>query len=480
MDIEIFTQPTLSNGENFTLGDEIVRLLDSGEFKDVSFYLGIIKEDVYEKLFPHFKNFILTGGMLSFYLDFDKRRSLKKIAKSMLELGCDIFLRKESQGLPEFQYKTAIFENSKNATALFFSGNFTMSGLYEGMNTTLSLQYSLRGKGKEEFLQLKDTILFNNVLCTFEKLSLQNIDTFFSENAVLSIEEFTHKDIVSQSNIDTNLNDISIDIEIDDNVDFLKAPTEPVKKVEKSAKSEKELPKVESVVEENPTKYEPVLDFSEEEPKYYMDNDAIDIETMLFQSYHENTVKPEVVTVKENPHYHDDLPEEEHEAETTIQDSKIITKTASLTNTSIFMFQAPKITKKGVNAGEVKIPTYLRDLIPQFWGWPKDYKIDKTNSEKYQNCILKIVDTQNPNDILTDNNAKLFQREGENSFNVYSKVLSEMNINENDILRFIKTQSENGYYFCCEIVRQEAKEYPIWDQFCTTALKSSKRRYGMM
>ena len=130
------------------------------------------------------------------------------------------------------------------------------------------------------------------------------------------------------------------------------------------------------------------------------------------------------------------------------------------------------------NAGEIKIPTYLRDLIPYFWGWPKDYKIDKVNSEKYQNCILKIVDTQNPNDVLTDKDAKLFQREGENNFNIYSKVLNDMNINENDILRFIKTQSADGYYFCCEIVRQEAKEYPIWDQFCTTTLKSSKRRYG--
>lgn len=477
MDIEILAQPILVTGEKYTLGDRIIEFLNSQEYTTVSFYLGLIKEDVYEKLFPHFKNFILNGGSISFYLGYDKRRNLKKTIHSMLELGCDVFVCKETSGnaQQEFQYKTIIFENAKEAKALFFSGNFTMSGLYEGLNTTLSFHYSFRGKGKEEFVQLKESILSEQVLKCFQKAERTNLDILLTETPLPSIEEFTHKDVSNPTIIETNLSDISIDIEIDENVEFLTPTTEPIKKVEKQTPKQEPTPPQESL------KFEPILDFSEEETKYYIDNEAIDIETMLFQSHLEN--KPEPINkpvIKENPHYHNDLPEEKKEEEPMIQDSKIIMKNANLSNTSIFMIQAPKITKKGASAGEIKIPTYLRDLIPYFWGWPKDYKIDKVNSEKYQNCILKIVDTQNPNDVLTDKDAKLFQREGENNFNIYSKVLNDMNINENDILRFIKTQSADGYYFCCEIVRQEAKEYPIWDQFCTTTLKSSKRRYGMM
>ena len=477
MNIEILAQPILSTGEKYALGEQIAELLNSREYTDVSFYLGLIKEDVYEKLFPHFKNFILNGGNLSFYLGYDKRRNLKKVISSMLELGCDVFICRENHGnnSQEFQYKTIVFENSKEANVLFFSGNFTMSGLYEGINTTLSFHYSFSEKGKEEFTELKESIFSSQVLNVFRKAERTNLTELLGEAPLPSIEEFTHKDVSGQNAIETNLNDISIDIEIDENVDFLTPSSEPIKKVEK------ERPKQEIQLPEEPIKYEPILDFSEEEPKYYIDNEALDIESMLFQSHLENKSEPIVTpTVKENPHYHNDLPEEEAEEEPAIQESKLIMKNANFSNISIFMIQAPKITKKGVNAGEIKIPTYLRDLIPHFWGWPKDYKIDKANAEKYQNCILKIVDTQNPNDVLTDNDAKLFQREGENNFNVYSKVLNDMNINENDILRFIKTQSENGYYFCCEIVRQDAKEYPIWDQFCTTTLKSSKRRYGMM
>ncbi|MBP3284514.1 MAG: hypothetical protein J6M02_03335 [Clostridia bacterium] len=475
MDIEIFTQPALTNGENYNLGDCITDLLNSGEFTDVSFFIGLLKEDAYEKLFEHLKNFILSGGSVNFYLGYDKRRNLKKMVQSMLELGCNVYLYKENNS-PEFQYKTVFFENTKNAKVLFSSGNFTMSGLYEGINTTISLNYSLRGKGKEDFVQLKESFLSKQVLDLFQQADRKNLELILGDGALPSIEEFTHKDVPSKTEIKTDLNDIAIDIEIDESVDFLTPPAEPVKKVVKESVKKEPPATVEKTIPE------PIIDLSSEEPKYYMQEDAIDIESMLFQTQHETNpvAVPSTPTVK-NPHYHNDIDEEPAlEEEMPETESKIIMKNANLSKTSIFMIHAPKIAKKGVNAGEVKIPTYLRDLIPQFWGWPKDYKIDKINAEKYQNCILKIVDTKNPNDILTDNDAKLFQREGENNFNIYSKILMDMNINENDILRFIKTQSADGYYFCCEVVRQDVKEYPIWDQFCTTALKSSKRRYGMM
>lgn len=476
MDIEIFTQPTLITGEAYSIGDRITDLINSGTFSELSFFIGLMKEDAYEKIYESLKSFILNGGNINFYLGYDKRKNNKKMLQSMLELGCNVYLCKENNS-PEFQYKTIIFENEKNAKALFSSGNFTVNGLYKGFNTTIELSYSFRGKGKEEFAQLKNSLLSDTVLKTFQQIDRINLDSALEAEPLPSIEEFTRKDLpnTTKTELETNLNDISIDIEIDDNVDFLTPVVEPIKKVAKEPVKQ-EITKVEEKIIP-----EPIMDFSSDEPKYYMEDDALDIESMLFQSQHET--KPEIPTstpILNHPHYHNDIEEEPIQEEKTEAESKIIMKNANLSKTSIFMIQAPKITKKGANAGEIKIPTYLRDLIPHFWGWPKDYKIDKENAEKYQNCILKIVDTKNPNDIITDSSAKLFQREGENNFNVYSKVLSEMNIEENDILRFIKTQSADGYYFCCEVVRQDAQEYPIWDQFCTTTLKSSKRRYGMM
>ena len=39
---------------------------------------------------------------------------------------------------------------------------------------------------------------------------------------------------------------------------------------------------------------------------------------------------------------------------------------------------------------------------------------------------------------------------------------------------------ENDAYYTCEVIRKDAKEYPIWEQFCTQNFKSSTRKYGIM
>jgi len=114
--------------------------------------------------------------------------------QSMLELGCNVYLCKENNS-PEFQYKTVFFENIKTAKVLFSSGNFTLSGLYEGINTTIELSYSFRGKSKDEFAELKDSILSEQVLSLFKKIDRTNLGSIIGDNTLPSIEEFTHKDL---------------------------------------------------------------------------------------------------------------------------------------------------------------------------------------------------------------------------------------------------------------------------------------------
>ena len=145
------------------------------------------------------------------------------------------------------------------------------------------------------------------------------------------------------------------------------------------------------------------------------------------------------------------------------------------------MFEAPKITHKGVCSGEIKIPTYIRDLISDFWGWPDDYDFVGGQAKiKSKVCTFKIVDTIEPDNILEDDKAKLFQRVDESSFTIYSSVLEGLNIEENDIIRLIKVSTENDAYYTCEIIRKNAKEYPIWEQFCTQDFRNSTRKYGIM
>ena len=144
------------------------------------------------------------------------------------------------------------------------------------------------------------------------------------------------------------------------------------------------------------------------------------------------------------------------------------------------MFEAAKITKRGVCAGEIKIPVYLRDSIAALWDWPLKYSVSGHAKVKSRICTFEIIDTKNPNSKISDTNVKLFQREDESSFSIHSKELELLDIQEKDIIRLIKTQGVSDTSYTCEIVRTDAKEYAIWEQFCTSEMKNSKRKYGIM
>lgn len=473
METKIFTQPKQFNGLDYSLGEHLEQLLLSKrpKYTELSLFFGLIKENAYEKIYPSLKSFVMNNGNIKFYLSYDKKGASKKIITSLLELGCEvyIFTGNDKDFITDFQYKTVIFSSDKKATILLSTGNFSLSGLYEGHNAITQFNFDLKSD-KTDFNDMLETLLPNYTMSLFKRVNYENLNDFIksTERSIPSIEEFTRKDVDQSTPIETSTDDFSIDIEIDQNVDFLIAPTEVP-----------ERPKKEKNTEPKPAKasLEPIeaIDFGE--PKYYLgDNvaEALDIENMLFETS-SNSLKfslEENVTPVNEEIYEENLEEPSQ--------TKIIAKSTNLSKTSIFMMQLPKIAQRGASKGEIKIPVYLRDLISSFWGWPKEYSIEKNSIEKSRICTFKIIDTKKADITITDENVKLFQREGENSFIVLSEKLEELELNENDIIRFIKTEGVTGSYYTCEIVRTDAKEYPIWEQFCTNVLKGSKRKYGLM
>ncbi len=462
MNTRILTQPKLCDGKDYTLGEELEKLLLSKrpKYTDISFFFGLVKDDAFEKIFESIKTYVLNGGNFSFYLSQPQKGNAKKVIDSLLKIGCDVYLFKNTNKdfISDFQYKGAIFESSKKGIILLSSGNFSQSGVYDGYNTITKFTYDL-AEEKAEFTSIKKSIFPESICKLFEHITRPEFDNFFPKD-IPSIEEFTHKDVEQTEPIVTSLDDINIDIEINDDVDFLVAPKE-------SPKQKKEPKVIAPLKDEKDNIPEPIEAVQFEGTKYFGDTDALDIENMLFSE-----------SSKKFPASTSGLSKEEPEA--SEEGTKIIAKAANLSKTSIFMLQIPKITKKGINANEIKIPSYLRDLIPNFWGWPKEYSVKKDSNEKARICTFKIVDTLDANNIITDEKVKLFQREGGNSFSILSDKLANLDLHENDILRFIKTESVNGSYFTCEIIRTTANEYPIWEQFCTSLLKGSKRKYGMM
>ena len=475
MEIELLTQPTLSNGEPFSLGEKITSILTSKKpkYKTANFMFGVLKPNAIEYLKPYFKDFLEGSGIVNFYIDSSKRTTASNLINELLNIGCNVYAFSSDDDLAELQYRGCFFESSKKVDVFLTSGNLSMNGLFDSLNIVTHLTYTIDSKKNNEFIEFKENILSDSFLSKFTKIDSseiiyneENWNSSKSSGAVIpSINEFKQKPapkLQTETSSDSN-----ILIEIDDNVDFYvpeELPKEP-------KKSESKTP-VAQPTQAKAIDTTPVLDYPAE-TIYYNTDDVLDVENFLFESkvhkvpsktpVTKNIEEPKVVTEDTEP-----------------LKNRIIAKSADLSKTAIFMFEASKITKRGVCAGEIKIPVYLRDLIANFWDWPTKFSVVGHSKIKSRICTFDIIDTANPDNKIKDANVKLFQREDESSFSIHSKELELLDIAENDIIRLIKTQDVSDTYYTCEIVRVGSKEYSIWEQFCTSEMKNSKRKYGIM
>jgi len=253
LETKLHTQPKQFNGKDYTLGAHLEQLLMSRrpKYTDLSLFFGLVKENAYEKIYPNLKAFIIDGGNIKFYLSSEKKGATKKVINSLLELGCEvyIFTGTDKDFVTDFQYKGVIVSSSKKATILLSTGNFSLSGLYEGHNIITEFDFNLESE-KEEFDNTTEKLLPPFTMSLFEKVTRENLDNVLrsQEKPILSIEEFTRKDVEQTTPIDISTDDFSIDIEIDQNVDFL-VSTETIQKPKKE-KSE-EIKPVKSSIPEN-------------------------------------------------------------------------------------------------------------------------------------------------------------------------------------------------------------------------------------
>lgn len=512
MEIKILTQPKSNDGKKFLLGDKINSLLTSKRpiYKKATFAFGLVKEKVIDTLIPNINNFISNGGELEIYMSLDRKSTTKNMLTKLLDLGIKLYaFLPEDQGI-SFQPKLIILEANKSSEVFLPSGNMTYGGFFENPEIITHISYDendIKTSVYSDFLESLNPAFDKN---QFTEVTYENIDTLHDQGYLASgVRGRNYDDIVkiksiaelknsytlesTQKKVEPEPTDIddSILVEIPDDfvLDYTTTKDTSIKDIN-SAKAEKveeiNISTSDTVTEslmhitEKDDVFESMYDIPEEnkveektnEPIYYINDDAIDVEDMLFQKskleftntiyYEEETTIPTSMPEKKSP--------------PSISDYIKTTKAADLSKTAIFMIHANKIAQRGTYTGEIKIPSYLRDSFDKFWNWPTKYTLQSGEiASKVYTCTFKIIDVLNSRDEIVDENVSLIQREGETSFSIISDVLKSMKIEEFDILRFIK---ENDGY-TCEIIRKDAPEYRIWDEFCSHSMKGSKRKYGI-
>lgn len=116
-------------------------------------------------------------------------------------------------------------------------------------------------------------------------------------------------------------------------------------------------------------------------------------------------------------------------------------------------------------------------MIPEFFG------LDEAQNEeingtlyKVKNIDLEIVDAKN-NVKLNDKNAKITYKPRQSYLTFKSEKLSNIDYQENDIVRIIKL-SEDVYHI--EIIDKDMQEYKVWSKLCNQTFRASTKKFGMM
>ena len=323
----------------------------------------------------------------------------------------------------------------------------------------------------------------------FENLTKEMIETLIDEKEIFSTKQYIHnipsisellgkkdtkveekkteesENVYNEEKVPipkVDLSDIDLEIEI---------PEEEIKVEDKkgNVKSGEEIevsvPKEELNISTSAL-YDDETENNEEENEYeeeFTDGEAIDINDLLFEKADMKLEK------KEN----------KKEEKKNIEDEEVINvKKLNLNNVSNLVLQLPSRPSKGQDLKNIKVPNYIRQMIPEFFSFDENAKNEEINGSIYKikNIELEIIDVNSDKKYI-DKNAKIMLKQNQTYTTFTSEILENVNYEEKDIVRIIKL-SNDVYHM--EVISKELNEYNIWNKMCTQNMKSCDRKYGMM
>jgi len=482
------------NGENL-IKDNLLRESESKP-KKVYFFMGDIKEsgfDILEECLIDLKarKLIVIGV--------NRKNTTKKMLDTLISYTKSVYVFNNNK-MVEFDSNICIFEYDNKANVYIMNAHVSEGALVDNIATYTTIEYDLENKDDmASYKEYVDNLVSISKLDDAIKLEKPVIKELFDGGQIFTPKQYTHsvmtiaellgekkEEIKAENEKDNDIeiaNDeietkaekiptvdlsdmdnfaIDIDIDIDDSIqkeELLLEMKEPKKEEKASKKKEEKIKKIEEIVPE----YMETEDIDED---FEFDADAVlDIESLLFE-------KSDIELDKKS--INKKLTKEKEESE----EGKSVTKKVDLTKVSNLIMELPKKATKGKDVSVIKVPNYIKDMIPDFFGNVAKFKtVEKVDGAyKEINIKLEIIDIVTGQK-YSDVSAKLSQKTGQTYITFSSEHFKDISYNENDIIRIIKL-AEDTYHM--EIVSQDVQEYKIWKKLCTKNFKGSSRSYGVM
>ena len=483
------------NGENL-IKDNLLRESESKP-KKVYFYMGDVKEsgfDILEECLIDLKarKLIVIGV--------NKKNTTKKMLDTLISYTKSVYVF-NNNGMVEFDSNICIFEYDNKANVYIMNAHVSEGALVDNVATYTTVEYDLENKeDAASYKEYVDTLVSISKLEDAIKLEKPVIKELFEEGQIFTPKQYTHSvmtiaellgekkeenkvenakdndveiaedevEVKSEKIPTVDLSDmddfaIDIDIDIDESIEkeeeLLLEMEEPKKEEKTSKKKEIKTKNVEETIPE-------YMETEDTDEEFEFDENAVlDIESMLFE-------KADIELDKKS--INKKITKEKEDSE----EGKAVTKKVDLTKVSNLIMQLPKKPTKGKDVNVVKVPNYIKDMIPDFFGNVAKFKtVEKVDGTyKETNVKLEIIDIVTGQK-YSDVSAKLSQKTGQTYITFSSEHFKDISYNENDIIRIIKL-AEDTYHM--EIVSQDVQEYKIWKKLCTKNFKGSSRSYGVM
>ena len=150
-------------------------------------------------------------------------------------------------------------------------------------------------------------------------------------------------------------------------------------------------------------------------------------------------------------------------------------KKVNLNNITNLIFEVS--AKNSKEEGAVRVPNYVRTIIPEFFGLD-DAESEEINGTVYKvkHINLEIIDAKS-NEKYMDKEAEITYKPRQSYLTFLSEKLSNVEYDEDDIVRIIKL-SENEYHM--EIINKKMQEYKVWSKLCNQKFRTSTKKFGMM
>lgn len=480
-----------------TLKEEILKHSNS-KLEKLYVVMGNVKEsgyDVIEEVLIDLK------AKTHIVMGIDKKNTTKKILDNIVTYSRNVYVWDNNEDV-ELNANVFVFEYEDEAFVVTFAGDITDSLLETDTTMYTYITYDLI-KDKKEYAEFIDT-LTKEIKDNVEKLTKAKIAELSENKKIFSSRQYLHNvpsiaellgskdNVKKEANEDTledtkkdfvedeelpkvelnKFKDVAFEIDLSDmdlTLDDISVGVvgETKKKEAKVEKKEEHVLDLAEALEQEANLGAEIEEVAhvEEDEEYVVSDEIIDLEELLFEK---ETVKLDKKKVEKK------IKKEAKEKE----ENKPASKKIDLTKVSNIIMELPKKPTKGRDADAVKVPTYIREMIPDFFEIMESSTLVEREDGKYKEVKIKLeVIDVNSGEKYMDNEAMLSHKLGQTYVTFESRKLINVNYEELDIARVIKL-SKDSYHI--EIIPTHMEEYNLWKKMCTNTFRGSSRQYGLM